>query len=303
MDSNIYWSIYKNIEKEFNSLMFNIHIDDNQLNVYSSKIIDLIIRSSAEIESIAKELYKINGGIDKHNLKYDVDALLFLNNLWNLDKKVVIISSYNCFVSNKIISPFTKNEIRTGSKDNRLTYTWNNSYQNLKHNRAKSLKFGTIKYLFDVTAALYILNLYYKNLKFELGKDSNGQNFDTSFGSIIYSIKTHKNAGMFHDREYAKNQDFDECVYLIKPTINSYKKVQEILKKIDKETKTRVLEEILLISRDKVENSETLEFSKNKLDEIIHKNKFGVALKEHGLDLYKATENLYYDAIINKNQY
>ncbi|MDZ4331656.1 MAG: hypothetical protein U0945_13880 [Flavobacterium sp.] len=58
-----------------------------------------------------------------------------------------------------------------------------------------------------------------------------------------------------------------------------------------------------MISRDKVENSETLEFSKNKLDEIIHKNKFGVALKEHGLDLYKATENLYYDAIINKNQY
>jgi hypothetical protein len=76
MNTNIYWPVYKNIESEFNNLMFNIHIDDNQLNVYSSKITDLILRSSAEIESLSKELYKLNGGTKSiEKIKYDDDAI------------------------------------------------------------------------------------------------------------------------------------------------------------------------------------------------------------------------------------
>jgi len=58
--TNIYWPVYKNLEDEFGKLMFSIHIDDNQMNVYSSKISDLILRASTEIESISKELYHKN---------------------------------------------------------------------------------------------------------------------------------------------------------------------------------------------------------------------------------------------------
>ena len=62
MSANIYWPVYKNLEAELVHLSYNIHIDDNQLDVYSVKISDLILRASAEIESISKELYINNGG-------------------------------------------------------------------------------------------------------------------------------------------------------------------------------------------------------------------------------------------------
>jgi len=92
--NNIFWPVYKNLENEFNNLMFNIHIDDDQLNVYSSKISDLILRAATEIESLAKELYKLNGGTKTDRIKYDEDAIKHLNQIWSLEKKVVIISSF-----------------------------------------------------------------------------------------------------------------------------------------------------------------------------------------------------------------
>ena len=153
--SNIYWSVYKNLEKGVVNLSYSIHIDDNQLNVYSSYISDLILRASAEIESISKELYKLNGG-SKIKIKYDTDALEYLNNLWKLDLKVVILSSINCFQTNKELKPFLKNEISTFH--GKQTYSWNNSYQNLKHDRANSLQYGSVKYLIDIMASLYVLD-------------------------------------------------------------------------------------------------------------------------------------------------
>ena len=59
--TNIYWPVYKNLERELLSLTYSIHVDDAQLKVYSSQISDLIIRSAIEIESISKELYLKEG--------------------------------------------------------------------------------------------------------------------------------------------------------------------------------------------------------------------------------------------------
>ena len=76
---NFYWPIFKNLENEFSKLMYDIHIDDEQLNVYSSKISDLILRSAIEIESISKELYYSNGGTECGNIRYDDVAIKYLN--------------------------------------------------------------------------------------------------------------------------------------------------------------------------------------------------------------------------------
>ena len=59
----LYWQVYKNLEKEFFGLADVIHVDDKQLEVYSMKIADLLIRTVVEIEAIAKELYLSNGGV------------------------------------------------------------------------------------------------------------------------------------------------------------------------------------------------------------------------------------------------
>ena len=62
MSNNLYWSVYQNLEKELIELTNHIHVDDKQINVYSMKISELLIRASIEFESLAKELYINNGG-------------------------------------------------------------------------------------------------------------------------------------------------------------------------------------------------------------------------------------------------
>lgn len=54
---NLYWPVYKNIEREIVELSNQVHFDDSQLTVYSVKISELLIRCVVEIEAIAKELY------------------------------------------------------------------------------------------------------------------------------------------------------------------------------------------------------------------------------------------------------
>ncbi|RZJ90200.1 MAG: hypothetical protein EOO20_08835 [Chryseobacterium sp.] len=192
--TNFYWPVYINLENEFNSVMFNIHIDDDQLNIYSSKISDLILRACIEIESIVKFLVVRDIGPLKNYFKFDEDGLKDLNEIYFLDQKEILISSVNCFQSERILKPFSKSEQRTMSQH--LTYTWNNAYQNIKHDRASSLKFGSVKYLFDAMSALYTLNIIFKNDIQFIGKQTDeARYFDFTQGSSIFSIKLSRNYG------------------------------------------------------------------------------------------------------------
>ena len=48
--TNLYWPVYKSIEREVLALAYVIHIDDKQLNVYSVKIAELLIRTCVEVD-------------------------------------------------------------------------------------------------------------------------------------------------------------------------------------------------------------------------------------------------------------
>ena len=61
-DFNMYWPVYKHLEKETLELAHYIHFDDRQLGVYSFYIADLLVRCAIEIEAISKEMYWQNGG-------------------------------------------------------------------------------------------------------------------------------------------------------------------------------------------------------------------------------------------------
>lgn len=95
MKNNLYWNVYKLLERELLALAEIIHIDDKQLDVYSMKIADLLIRTSVEIESISKELYFREGGTkpDDKDLYFDTDCLALLESKWCLSNKVVMVSS------------------------------------------------------------------------------------------------------------------------------------------------------------------------------------------------------------------
>lgn len=87
--TNLYWSIFKNLEKEVISLSEFVHFDDNQLSIYSAKIAELLIRCSVEIESISKDLYFRLGGTipTDRDLYFDTDCLQLLEDNWLLSKR------------------------------------------------------------------------------------------------------------------------------------------------------------------------------------------------------------------------
>lgn len=297
-DINTYWPVYKDIEVNFDKLMYSIHISDDQLYVYSTQISDLILRSAIEIESIAKELYKDNGGTKTGNLKYDEDAIQHLNRRWNLENKIVIISSSKCYLTKRTLKPFLKNAKKTDTE--RMTYSWNNAYQNLKHNRGNSLHFGNIKNLFEILAALYILNIYYKNETFKLEKDYNANSFQPNLGSNIFSIQLSKNKGYSSTGEYMKEKNFDESIYITKWIDKSINEFMGFKNKSSKKLKELIIANSNFqnyVNKNGIDN-----LNASMIESIIGRQDFWNMLNEadNFADL-NILKNFRYEAILNKN--
>lgn len=308
MNDNLYWTVYKNLEREIIDLSNLIHIDDKQLEIYSIKISELLIRTVVEVESISKELYFQNRGIklDNKDLFFDTDCLELLENKWLLSKKQVQVSAPNFYfdlVENKVLTPLKKaNKRGTSSSD------WLKSYQAVKHNRAKSLREGNLKHLIRAMAGLYVLNLYYKDNVYDLGKDGTGTNFDNNLASSIFSIRIHINQSSSIDTDYSRNIDFDECVYILKTTDETRSEAQNSLgiinTKINERTNTNLIHELeKQFLGIKINDSEGI---KNKVKTAVEKIKRDISIQvarenDHLLQIF--LEGLKYEAVLNKQQY
>lgn len=299
---NIYWPTYQNIEKEVEKLLYYIHLDDNQLNVYSTKIAELILRICIDIESISKELYiNLKDSVQNESFLNFDKAIQFLNKLWKIEEKSIIISSYNCYLSTKKINPFKVKEKRTGTE--RLTFKWNNAYQNIKHNRYQSIEYGNIDNLFLALGALFILNIYYKNQSFYLGKDGNLTDFDLSLGSSIFSITFHKEESFNVEEKYQKRPDFDEYLYVVMPDsyhYNNFKSIQKKINQIRNELIFNFIQEKLNegLEIDKINEIINIEFS--NFTEAF--KKFSVpAIEPFAYEFDQAIKNMTYSLILNKN--
>ena len=212
---NLHWPVYQNLERAVDELTFAIHFEDDQLGVYSSEIIDLILRAATEIESIAKELHiGISGTTkDRSKIKFDKDALADLIPRWDLEAKVVLISSPNMFFTDSELRPLAYNS-KNGWGDD--SWEWNTTaYQALKHDRAASMKHGNVKHLIEIMAALYLLNLYYRDQQYEAA-DAGGTSLDRGFGSRVFSVGLdsvgYRGSMLLPGTEYARS------AYLVVPT-------------------------------------------------------------------------------------
>src|SRR5690606_1098985 len=181
---------------------------------------------------------------------------------------------------------------------------WNNAYQNLKHNRFESLKFGSIENLLHGLAALFILNVYFKNEKFYLGNDYNLSRFDLSIGSSLFSASYHKEPEFHHREEYMKGEKFNESLFLVIPDPSLYKKLKETLKKLD-DSKNELL--IEYVKRKPLTNDNQngvidnfkIDFSTNSK---IFKEFQLPGLVKHGVELKERTSIMKYWLELNKNQ-
>ncbi len=214
MSINQYWPIYKRLEKNVDDLTHAVHISDDQLDVYSSQNSDLILRIGAEIEAISKAIYLRDFDPQMSDqAKFDEVAIKKFVQDWKLDQKVAYLSHPNCFCSEREYKPFVKDTTRTGRQN--MTFRWNNAYQNLKHNRQQAFNHASIGALLSAMAALYILNLYYRNEVVELGDDHAAARIDPGLGSGLFSVQF--SAGALWDAQHVRQpkEDFSSSVYFI----------------------------------------------------------------------------------------
>lgn len=154
--------IYDNIEKEVISLSYKIAFDETQKNVYSTFIGELELRIFTLIESVAKA----RGSMEQGD-QYDYFFGKFYALEENKSHVIVTMSGYK-LNKRDYSDVFDKKEDKVimVDKDRNVNYDpkgnnnwkYNNAYQNLRHNFVDSLPiFGTIEYLFEALAVLFIV--------------------------------------------------------------------------------------------------------------------------------------------------
>ena len=228
--NNLNWNVYRSLERELLDIADTIHVDDKQLSTYSMRIANLLVRTVIEIESISKELYFREGGVQPaqgNDLYFDTDCLALLENKWTLSKKVVMISSpllYLEDISNLRLTPLHKAFKRGHSGS-----AWKQAYQAVKHDRSGSLNKGSIKHFIHALGALFLLNLYYQEQKFSLYRDPKGKKFDANVGSSLFSIEIYRSPKNLLRRDKG-SEPLDQYTYLICSSDESKKKIEDLLK-------------------------------------------------------------------------
>ena len=297
--TNLYWSVYKNLEKDVIRLSEFVHFDDNQLSIYSVKITELLIRCSVEIESISKDIYFRLGGTipSDRDLYFDTDCIQLIEDNWLLSKKKVILAAPNFYFQdddNRVLTPLYKaNRRGTSGAD------WKKAYQAVKHNRADNLKKGNIKNLIRALAALYVLNIYFKDENYDLEKDSKATNFPTNMGSDLFAIKLHKWTSYDGEGNYRKNEDFDECIYLTKWKRDSEEKVNAANQKMQKASMEFLLKHPKFLEWSKANKIE--DYKGNNLAwDVLGKDIYIQMIRQTSRETMEVHKSIEYEAILNK---
>lgn len=222
--SNNYQEKYLQLEEEVLQMKKYLTFNDEQINVHSAAMGDLILLISAQIESIAKEMYKDVTGDDSRK-KFDYDCIEYFIKEWSLDKKIVELNHPSIHISNKIYKPFKKNESKTGSGS--PIFGWNNAYQNIKHDKVNSLSWQSVKYILESLSALYLLNIYY-NFQPKLNLNLTDSNeINCRFDSKIFIVRKYSFGVNIKDR-YPKNNEYYESSLIIVPEEDSFNKFLEV---------------------------------------------------------------------------
>ena len=298
--TNLYWPVFKNLEKEVLKLSNQIHFDDKQLSVYSIRISDLLIRSVVEIEAISKDLFFRLEGItpSEGDLYFDTHCIQLLEDKWKIGKKKLIISAPSFYFQNeeiKIISP-----LHNANKRGTSSCDWKKAYQAVKHNRTMELCKGNIKNLLKALGALFILNIYFKDEVYNFEKDSKATNFPINMGSDIFAIKLHKWFSYDGNLNYRKRDDFDECIYITKFTDDSIEKYRQA----NEETMNKQTE--LFCKHHKLlKYLETNNFQnykgKNLMLDVLGQDDYIKLIQTASQKQHEVLKNTKYEAILNKN--
>lgn len=236
--SDIFWQTYLNLEKEAIEVSKYIFFTDEvlvngkggivaqscntQLETFSPHIADLLVRCCVQIEAISKELYFDNGGTKARgdsSILFDEDCLKLIDIKWQThNKTVMVVAPFFNFVKdeNRILKPLKEAHKRQG------TY-WEKAYQAVKHDRYSSLHKGNVKAFIHALAALYLLNLYYRNDSW-VTKYQDISKLDYSMGSAIFTVKPPVANQLWH----GNSPTITESPYVVSYQDADYQRIEEM---------------------------------------------------------------------------
>lgn len=227
-NTSFYISDYYRYEKEFLDISTHICIDDQQLNVYSLVLADLIINIFSNIEGISKELLTYITDIclsteEKEKLEQDLQknpsaafyiALDYLDKIWFLSAKELIIYSTSIHISkdNRILIPFKD------FNDKNNTSSCFKAFLAIKHNRIKDINLATVENALTALGVLFILCTYAKYLPEE----------ETEDRLEIKKQITAPNAPVIYNRQFTLNENSQ--LFTTKPYVAIFKNFKKLSK-------------------------------------------------------------------------
>lgn len=238
--SDIFWQTYLNLEKEVIEVSRYIFITDEitvrkdgaettqaydaQLNTFSPHLADLLVRCCVQIEAISKELYHANGGTKPRGDKtlfFDEDCLNLIDIKWAThNKRVLVVAPFFNLTKdeNRVLRPLKEAHKRSGAY-------WEKAYQAVKHDRFASLKYGNVKAVLHALAALYLLNVYYRNESWVVPyKDL--RKTDYSLNSSIFAV----NPPTVEQLWYGNEPKQSDSPYVVRYKAEDYKRIEEMQK-------------------------------------------------------------------------
>lgn len=304
----LYWSIYKGLEKELIDLSNVIHIDDDQKNVYSMRIAELILRSAIGIESLAKDIYATRGFERPHGCRFNFDdpCMVKFNEIWDIEQKVVRIKHPFIRFSDVEIYPFKNITVKTSNREH--SNIWKCAYNDIKHNLMNNMKSANIYAFIEALAAFYILNVYAKGIlsNIEIENRSAAIGFDLSFNSEVFcvSIQRALDAKSVSARgiEYPKFEYDPSVIYQIQPDKKSLERIYDVMKTAFDERSTKsVLTEAIsgLLAAKEISLPEKGGLSSKDLEKISFKAQ-EVALGKHTAQLGNVVADMHYIATLNE---
>lgn len=146
MQQNLFFPVYKQLEKELDELSYFITFDKKQLKTYSIKISELLLRTVSEIENISKELCKR----EKLNsmIKINISAKWYILTTISKNLKTYFFYQKNMCRLTQItvmkiylmLSLFRlKDKTYTLNGKTKSIWSWYYAYNKIKHDRVKFL--------------------------------------------------------------------------------------------------------------------------------------------------------------------
>ena len=240
--SDIFWQTYLNLEKEAIEVSKFVFITDEviknangavvtencytQLDTFSPYIADLLVRTCVQIEAISKELYFDNYGEKPrgdNSILFDEDCLKLVDRIYSTHSKSVLV-----------VAPFfnlTKDEhkiLKPLKEAHRGHEYWEKAYQAVKHDRYSCLYKGNIRAFIQALAALYLLNIYYRNEKWAVRYDEITKR-DYSMGSSLFAVNPPVSDGLWE----GNNEKLSDSPFVVRYQDSVYQNIDAIRSKED----------------------------------------------------------------------